>query len=920
MAWCSPERRGGQDASRRGGPARRRCPGRRRGSSATRPPSRSRWARWPTSCRPTSARRWAPARTTGPRCSTALAATWPTGRTGIGCCCSSTTSTTSTPRRSPCCSRSPSSGRSSWWPPCAPGHRCPAVIRSLLKEGHLTIETIPVLSVDEVATLLHRVLDGPIDTDAVSQLAEVSGGNLQVLRELVLRAQEQGTLVLERGRWRLRGLPRSAGLDELIGAHLGELAGAELDGLEALAVAGTLGLADLEALVGPDVAASLDRRGLLRVTTDQRRTRVGVAHPIYGEILRQQMTVLRTRQLQRDLADRLEAHGARRRDDLTQLALWRLEAGGEVEADVLVNAGRLAVLGRDPDQARRFAQAAGDAGRGHDAALLALGGRGARQRRRGDRAGRGRRLVGPLAAPRRSRSQVARRLANARFWQGDLDGALRAPRRCRAPAHRGGAGGDGPRPARPAPGQQRSAEGGARDRGGRRARGRPSGAGRPGRGPERGLPQPGPVLRGDRGGPGRCSNPVRAAGLAAPPWHGVARAQRGARPHLRRALRGGQGDDRGRHPRRAAGAGAGRHGVVRGGAGRDRAGLRPGRRGGPPLLERCGPGHRCRAGRRAGLGPRGDRPGPPAARREPGRERGSGPGRRPHQPGGHLLGHARAGPSLAPGRSRRPGRRPPVDRRGGRGGAPGRHVELRVRRGARPGPLRRPGGRRRTARRAGAARRRPLRPGAGRPRQGGGGGRRVGARGRGGPVRPAPVLRPGGRDGDGAGRAAPPRRVGAPRRRRHTAGGRAGRGGRRRGDPGTAARRRRRALVGPGAGGGAAGRRGDGQQADRRSGSSCPSGRSIPTSAAPTASSGSPDGRSCGTPSIPPREPWAPRPPGTPRPTDPAHQRGRRRRTTPRGRCLRTRTPTIGIRYRCRRGPVVPRWGHRDRSDTRCEP
>lgn len=305
------------------------------------------------------------------------------------------------------------------------GSPLPPVVVSLLKDGHLTIESIPVLTVDEVGTLLHRVLDGPVATDAVDRLAEVSGGNLQVLREIVLRSQEQGTLVLDGGVWRLHGLPRSAGLDELIGAHLAELDPVEREGLEALAVAGSLGLADLEALVGPDVTASLDRRGLLRVTTEDRRTRVAVSHPIHGEILRQQLTVLRTRQLQRALADRLEAHGARRRDDLTQLALWRLEAGGAVDADLLVKAGRLAVLGRDAALAKRFAQAATDGGRPHDAALVAL--EAAVLDTDVDEVER---IVAAVWAdatlPQASRSHLARRLASARFWQGDLDGALRA--------------------------------------------------------------------------------------------------------------------------------------------------------------------------------------------------------------------------------------------------------------------------------------------------------------------------------------------------------------------------------------------------------------------------------------------------------------------------------------------------------------
>jgi DNA-binding CsgD family transcriptional regulator len=301
----------------------------------------------------------------------------------------------------------------------------PSVVASLVKDGHLTVESVPVLTVDEVGTLLHRVLDGPVDTRAVARLAEVSGGNLQVLREIVHRSREQGTLVLSDGVWQLGDLPRSAGLDELIGAHLAELEGPELEALEALAVAGTLGLVDLDDLYGSEVVGSLDQQGLLRVSTDGRRTRVTVAHPIYGEILRQQMTIPRARQLQRALADRLEAHGVRRRDDVTQLALWRLEAGGTVDVEILLNAGRLAVLGREPDQARRFARAAGDGGRPDEAALIAV----EAAVIDGD-AAKIEEIVasvwGAPSLPQPTRSHLARRLANARFWQGDLEGALGA--------------------------------------------------------------------------------------------------------------------------------------------------------------------------------------------------------------------------------------------------------------------------------------------------------------------------------------------------------------------------------------------------------------------------------------------------------------------------------------------------------------
>ena len=83
------------------------------------------------------------------------------------------------------------------------------------------------------------------------------------------------------------------------------------------------------------------------------------------------------------------------------------------------------MLGRETDQARRFARAASDGGRPHDAALIAI----EAAVIDGDVA-EIEQIVASVwadpALPQSSRSHLARRLANARFWQGDLDGALAA--------------------------------------------------------------------------------------------------------------------------------------------------------------------------------------------------------------------------------------------------------------------------------------------------------------------------------------------------------------------------------------------------------------------------------------------------------------------------------------------------------------
>jgi hypothetical protein len=87
-------------------------------------------------------------------------------------------------------------------------------------------------------------------------------------------------------------------------------------------------------------------------------------------VLRAELPVLRTRALQRQLADRLAAHGIRRREDLVRVALWRLDGGGEVETQLLLPAARLALAGRNTELAARLAEAAHAAGAPGEAALV----------------------------------------------------------------------------------------------------------------------------------------------------------------------------------------------------------------------------------------------------------------------------------------------------------------------------------------------------------------------------------------------------------------------------------------------------------------------------------------------------------------------------------------------------------------------
>ncbi len=223
------------------------------------------------------------------------------------------------------------------------------------------VRRIDLLDLDRPAidTLLHLVLGGPVEATTSGDIWAASEGNVLLVRELVLGALERGHLLDQRGVWRLTGpLVTTPRLHELVSARLASLDPHAREALEQLAVWEPTGLAILEAAVGRDALEALDRWGLLTVRADGRRQQVSLSHPLYGEILRATMPGLTRRRLLLDLADRIEAHGARRREDAIRVAAARLEATGTADPDLLLKAARLARYGHDFAQVARLGRAA----------------------------------------------------------------------------------------------------------------------------------------------------------------------------------------------------------------------------------------------------------------------------------------------------------------------------------------------------------------------------------------------------------------------------------------------------------------------------------------------------------------------------------------------------------------------------------
>ncbi|WP_030453165.1 helix-turn-helix transcriptional regulator [Herbidospora cretacea] len=228
-----------------------------------------------------------------------------------------------------------------------------------------------VFTREETERLVEAVLELPVALNTLERLHGTSGGNALFLRELVIGAVTRGALVNDGELWRPTGTHGSGTerLSDLVGARLAAAGPAARPVLELAALCEPLSPAD----AGPaDVIGALVDAGLLRRQDDGRRRSVVLAHPLFGEILRATMPVLRRRELLLQQIERTTAWRARRWDDALRIASWQLAATGTADPELLGQAAALARYAHDYTQASVLLQAL-PADRHTCATLLMLG-------------------------------------------------------------------------------------------------------------------------------------------------------------------------------------------------------------------------------------------------------------------------------------------------------------------------------------------------------------------------------------------------------------------------------------------------------------------------------------------------------------------------------------------------------------------
>jgi DNA-binding CsgD family transcriptional regulator len=306
------------------------------------------------------------------------------------------------------------------------GEPAPDPVQALWKNGDC--DRIDVGPLDRRAqdALLEEVLGGQVEGPATQQLWDASHGNVQYLRELVLSGLETNTLVDDAGLWRVVGtISPSERLHDIVGERLAGLDEDESAALELIAFGAPLGVDVVAGLVGSEPLIRLERKGLVETVLDQRRFQASLAHPVHGEVVRERTPLTRAREVQRLLADAVESHGARRRDDVLKVAIWRVEAGGDSSPDLLVEAARQAGFAHDLLTALRLAEAANAiepsfaAGQIMADCLYSLG--------RSEETEEVLTALDPAATDDAQRAALARVRAYNRYWHdGDIEEALAA--------------------------------------------------------------------------------------------------------------------------------------------------------------------------------------------------------------------------------------------------------------------------------------------------------------------------------------------------------------------------------------------------------------------------------------------------------------------------------------------------------------
>lgn len=221
---------------------------------------------------------------------------------------------------------------------------------------------LEALTLEDCAILAEQFLDGPVATGSLTRLADIAQGNPLLLRELVLDATENGTLVAGDDGWTLRTGEKIAAraigdrTRLCIRRRIARLGAAEQELLRLLAVAGAI---PPEVVPDPlaEALVQLEARRLARVSADRPGVwRAQLDHPLLAEVLQGDMTGSERRAALSRLIDLTRRLGPDNPGAATRIASWAESNGDELTSVEWLRATAEAVAAFDHDAATRWAR------------------------------------------------------------------------------------------------------------------------------------------------------------------------------------------------------------------------------------------------------------------------------------------------------------------------------------------------------------------------------------------------------------------------------------------------------------------------------------------------------------------------------------------------------------------------------------
>ena len=236
------------------------------------------------------------------------------------------------------------------------GETVPDAIRALWKDGQCERLDLQALSRQETATLTEAIVGGAVDSESHERLWSWTEGNALFLREVIGHALESGALRVSRDVWTWTDRrPTGPRLVEVVELGLDRVSESARAVLRMVAFGEPLGTTVLDA-AELDALGDLVKRGVVTVEMAGRRQLIRIAHPMYGEVVRQQTSVTVAGEVCRRLLGALLDSGARRRGDQMRAAALALHAGVDLPLHIIERAAREALIAGDADLAGRIAR------------------------------------------------------------------------------------------------------------------------------------------------------------------------------------------------------------------------------------------------------------------------------------------------------------------------------------------------------------------------------------------------------------------------------------------------------------------------------------------------------------------------------------------------------------------------------------